>query len=411
MDNGQKKRIQTLIDKGFYHKPNFVKRVCKYCGKTYEYDCDNKRNTQYVSYGYCSDKCYSDSGEKIISKMRTTLINGNIPFNEDNIKEMYSIYMSKQSKSCADKWRSTMEKKYGFDYASKRSSEGWKNYKKRFLINNNIIKEEEYNNLTEEEADKIFIDNFNSVSKHGEHVKKGRKSKYGADYKKSYQNGLIKAIHNLMEKKYGKEYIEKLSEEEFQKLYDECSNIINSKKKVKDTLLWKKRTLKNHGHSSEYLENCSKSEIEKLYSEYLSKRMKTLVPTLKNGYKHTEKGWFSFKKWEKFFFRSSWEKHVCETLEENSDIIDDVKVPEPIYYELSGQTHAYFCDFEVVFKNGSELYIEVKPFRKISEVVNECKIKSAKEKYGDSFMVASEYEIFSNQLSNILKDYGKNKVN
>jgi len=407
MNESQKKRIQKLIEMGLYHEPKIIKGVCKLCGKEYEYDENNKVVRQYFTNGFCCNKCYQDSGLKLINKIKTTLTNANMPFNDENILEVFSEYQSNRTKKCADTWRKTMVEKYGTDYATKRGKMGWDGHKKKFLIENNIISEDDFSKLSEEEIDDLFISNFNKITKHGEHVVNGRKSKYGEDYKKSFQDALVKSVTNLMEKKYGKEYLDGLSDSEYQEVYNECSTEINSKKVVKDRIEWKKSTLLNHGFDKDSLDKCSSDEIEKFYSEYLSKRKTKLVCSEKNGYKHSEKGWYNFDKWDKFFYRSSWEKRLCEELDANCDLIENVMVPEPIYYKLNGVTHAYFCDFEILFKNGFRLFIEVKPEGKLKELVNECKINAAKEKWGDSFIVATEHEIFSSDLKNLLMKYGK----
>ena len=408
MNDSQKKRIQTLIEKGLYHKPKIVKNTCKWCGKEYEYDEDSKIVRQYFTNGFCCNKCYQDSGLKLINKFKTSLKNANIPFTEDNLIEVFSKYQSDQTKKCANTWRKTMIDKYGVDYASKRSKIIWDTYKKNFLIENQIISEEEYLKSSENEINDLFIKNFNKITKHGEHVINGRIKKHGDSYKKSFQDALVKAVTNLIEKKYDKEFLNGLTDSEFQELYNECASEINSKKTVKNRIKWEKNTLINHGFDEELLNNCSNEEIKKFYSEYISKRMKKLNCSTENGYKHSKKGWFIFSKWDKFFYRSSWEEKLCEELENNKNIIEDVKVPEPIYYEYNGTTHAYFCDFEIVFKNGFTLYVEVKPKRKTTEAVNECKINAAKEKWNDSFIVATENEIFSSNLKEILTEYGKN---
>lgn len=411
MNKSQIKRINTLIDKGVYHAPHFVTKVCKQCGKEYKYDDAAKKISQYFTYGFCCNECYKNSGEKLINKCKTTLRNANIPFTDDNFSEVFSIYQSNRTKACVEKWRNTMKNKYGIDYASKRGKNGWERHKKTFLIDNGIVSEEEYSELSEERINEIFLEKFNSLTKHGENVINGRKAKYGNNYKKSYQEGFIKGVTNLMKKEYGDEIIEKLSDIDYQNAYNKCASVINSKKGRKNLLEWKKSTLIHHGCSKEYIMTCDEKEIERLYSEYLSKRMVNLIDSTKSGYKHTEKGWFYFKNWNKFFFRSSWEKHVCEILEKLNYLIEDVKVPEPIYYKLNGITHAYFCDFKIIYKNGNILHIEVKPERKKKEKINECKIKSAIEMWGKTFIVATENEIFSNNLYNILVNYGRNKIN
>ncbi|MBO6271514.1 hypothetical protein J6O48_01900 [bacterium] len=51
------------------------------------------------------------------------------------------------------------------------------------MINNNIVTEEQYENLTDTEINDMFKDNFNNITKHGELIKKGRLNKYNNDEK------------------------------------------------------------------------------------------------------------------------------------------------------------------------------------------------------------------------------------
>lgn len=414
MTNSQKKRIETLRKKGIYHTPKIESFICRKCGKKFEYDTQRKNVQKYFSNGFCSNKCYSESGQKKIDKMKQTLINNEIAFADtDDAIEKYSIFQSNLNKSCADKWRKTMVEKYGKNYASDRSKIGWENSKKEFLLKHNLISSEELKNLTQHDIDTLFKENFNEITKRGEQIKAGRLKKYNNDYeeyKASYRRALVKRIVLYMEKQYGKDYIEKLNDDEYKTLFDESRNYLMVTKKMgpkdKEILLkWKRSHLINHGMDKTTVLALSDDEVNEHYRTYVINRTKFLPNSTKNGYQHTKKGWFKFRKWNDFFYRSSWEEHVCNILDGLGGIIDNVSTPEPIQYVFDNKCHNYFSDFKITFNNGKELYIEVKPNRKVVTPINEAKFKYAREVLNEKFMIATENEIFSDELKNKLFQY------
>ena len=418
---GNKKRVELLRSQGKYHYPEFIKNTCKLCGKQYEYDIKSTlRIPNYYKKGYCSNKCYQDSGEKILDKMRTSLINANILFDTNDIndiKQKYSIYQSNQTKRCVNKWKQSNIEKYGSNFAKKRSKRGWKTARKNFLLQNNLVTETEYNQLTEDQIQQIYIKNFNSITNRGESIKNGRLAKYDNNielYKKSYKDALYKTVKNYLNEQYGEDYINNLNDNEYQELFNEgytyCMSIRKKGKKSKKYLInWKKSHLINSGISEDIINELSDDEVNKKYSEYISLRLNKLSDTIHNGYKHTKKGWYKFKKYKQFFYRSSWELKVCELLDNKfSNIIKDILSPEPIQYILNDQIHTYFCDFKIIFNNNKELYIEVKPFSKLHTEINEAKFISAKDKWKNNFIIVTENEIFSDQLEkNILNFYNE----
>lgn len=411
-----KKRIETLRKNGKYHTPCYSECTCKLCGNQYTYDTKSKIIQKYFDKGYCSNECYQKSGEKKIDKMRTELLNLGIECGDNNdVMMKYSDYKSEKTKKCADKWRETHIKKYGKDFASSRSKLSWITHIKNFLINNSIVTEDEYNNLTDDEIHNLFIDNFNPITSHGDLIKKGRMEKYGNDlseYKKSYVIGIRNGVINLMEKEIGKEYLDSIDSDTYQELFDEyyvyyVSERRKGKKSHEELIKWKKSHLINNGFSKEMVKEMSDEEISLKYGEYISIRRKKLSESVLNGYKNTKKGWFTFKKFGDFFYRSSWEERVCQELDDLGDEISDVSTPEPITYVLDGKIHTYFSDFKITFKNGVIIYTEVKPYKKIDEKVNKIKIERGKETWGNNFHVLTENEIFSGELKNIILDFSK----
>lgn len=399
-------------------KLDIVEKKCKLCHADFTVDQAKSHQTQYHQYGYCSNNCYAKSGEKQLQRRKTTLINHGILFDENDlndINEKYSLYCSEKTKSCVSKWKQTHIERYGSNFAQTRAYKGWETNRKQFLINNNIVTEEQYKNLTDTEINDMFKDNFNNITKHGELIKKGRLNKYNNDeklYKQSYIDGIRHAIENYIKSVYTEDYLNKLSEDEYQEIYNESykyyvSTRKKGKKSEQELLEWKKAHLINLGFDKNFLDTLSVSDINKKYSEYISGRISKLSETLYNGYKHTKKGWYEFKKFKPLFYRSSWELKVCELLDTKfSSIIINIETPEPIPYILNEQRHSYFCDFKITFNNNKILYIEVKPLHKMVTDMNRAKLKEAKLVWGKNFMVATENEIFSNELEkNILKYY------
>lgn len=79
-------------------------------------------------------------------------------------------------------------------------------------------------------------------------------------------------------------------------------------------------------------------------------------------HKNHKSGYYDSKKMtRKMFYRSSWEKIVCEYLENNSNVTSFNIEPYVIEYSKHGETKYTRIDFEVSYKDGRKIIIEVKP--------------------------------------------------
>ena len=410
--NGQIKRIKKLIEKNKYHEPIFQTFKCKYCGKEFTYDVRAKRITQYYLNNYCSSKCYKESGALEVSKRITTLKNKGYSFDETNIEEVnekYTEYMSERTKKSYSKWKDTIVKRYGLDFAQKRAKNSKNVYRLKFIKENKLHDNPE--SLSQEELDTLFLDNFNKITNHGEKILLGLLKKHNNDKNEVHlikANSIVTHIKNLLNKDFGEERINKMSEEEYKSLYDEYYQIyITSTRKGKKTKeeirAWKEKHLINNGYNKNDLFSLTDEKIDNLYTEYLSNRFVKLNNNIYVGYKHTQKGWYEFKNGNKpFFYRSSWEKKVCGVLDEMLlDYVQTITEPESITYVLDDVVHHYYADFKIEFKNGKILYIEVKPLSKLNDKINIAKFESANRNF-ENFIILTENEIFGSDLKKIL---------
>lgn len=409
---GQKKRVEALIKKGLYHKPEIVNGKCIFCGKDYEYDKFAKPKRLYPSLGYCSGECFTKSGRKHIEIMKTILDRKEITYdanNLDDIKEKYKQYKSKQTKESYGKWIRTNIERNGEDFAEKRSYRGWLNQRKRFIIDNNIMCEEEFDKLSEEEKQNLFLEHFNKITKRGDLIKAKRLEKCGGDiekYKQGYKDALVKQITNKMEEEYGYD-LSKLTEEEYKNAYDKVYNDCQYRKAHAPfkEIRRKKTYLINRGVSREKISNMTDDEIKELYSEYYSKYTDfgNRVGNASYFGNNTQKGVFYSSYGFKYFYRSSWEKKVCETLESliNKSFVQIFGLAEKIPYICDDKVRHYYVDFKITFSDGNLLYAEVKPKRFINDRVNQIKFEAAIKEF-KNFIILTEDEIFGGKLEEII---------
>ena len=144
-------------------------------------------------------------------------------------------------------------------------------------------------------------------------------------------------------------------------------------------------------------------EIEHKYSEYLSNRLNKLIDSTKNGYKKTLKGWYIFKNVNKsIFYRSSWELKVLENIDDMILTKDIIRVNEPksIIYFYEYNRH-YYPDIEIEFNNNKIIIFEIKPYRKLNDILNIKKFEEAYKQI-ENFVILTENEIFSDELKNII---------
>lgn len=268
---------------------------------------------------------------------------------------------------------------------------------KNFLTLHGISHE----NLNDEQLIEIWKKEHREKSGHIQKIRSGRLEKYGSAeaIKAADKRRIVKASC----KRLGIPYHEDFSEDEIKSITREAfANF-----KVKDTTAWKLKHILKHRQidDASLLNN---ERIDELYSEYVSYRFKrSSIETDKNGYTRSEKGWYemSSQHFEKFFYRSSWEKKVFEALDYlvGMKAISYVCAPERIDYVLDGVRRYYYPDAAFVRLDGENIVLEVKPSRKVDEPGNVVKIHAAKNKLGKNFHVLTEAEIFGNELLEILE--------
>lgn len=406
---GQEKRIKKLQEKGLYHVPKIEKFICKHCGNEYEYDVNIKRyQNKYLQSGYCSSKCYSESGEKQKEKIKTELINAGYNItNEmsiDEIKILYKEFYSLRykNKNIKEKWHKSVIDNNGKDSFVKAGVKGYKNFKIKFIKEHELA--DDVLLLSENEINEIFKNNYNKITNIGELIKSKRLEKYNNDYelyKKSYIDGLEKTFINKAIKDNIK--IDNLSDEELQEVISKYkkeyskSVSLRLKNNVKN---WKLAHLKNANIiECEILDD---ETINNLYHDYLVNRIQKLQNVETNGYKRTKKGWYKFINISsELFYRSSWELETYKVLDDLYEYIKNVSMPEGIEYYYDNVIHKYFADIKVETLSGKIIYIEIKPERKINDAVNVCKFDAARKKF-DNFYILTENEIFNKNFKNIL---------
>lgn len=83
-------------------------------------------------------------------------------------------------------------------------------------------------------------------------------------------------------------------------------------------------------------------------------------------------------------YRSSWESYVMKWLDNNPDVLkwnsEDCIIP--YFSTADGKNRRYFMDFWVKFKNGSEFFLEVKPYKETQPPVKPKRLTSkSKNRY------------------------------
>lgn len=329
-------------------------------------------------------------------KFKKNYILGKLPnenvenMNIDEINLLFHKLKSESVKKSQKKRKETINKK-GANEWSRMVQKGIRTRKINFLINNNIV--DNIEKLSENEIDILFNKYFNKITNHGKKIKDGRKSKYGDNYKKSFQEGHKKAFINYCNKMQWD-----LTPENYDELYKKfCDRLTHDVKK------WKKSHLKNR--NIVFNEN----NFEQKYAEYVRDRFTKLPDSKKIGYKRTKKGWFKLYDNSAFFYRSSWELKVLKELNElyRENKIEYIKVPERIMYYINNYRHYYFPDIEYKVHNCDRKILEIKPNKKLDENINKNKVSIARKKHGKNFLVLTEYEIFVENLKNNLLEYGR----
>ena len=95
---------------------------------------------------------------------------------------------------------------------------------------------------------------------------------------------------------------------------------------------------------------------------------------------------------------SSWEKQVAEALDHSDKVKiffkDNIKIP----YKFGGKDHLFFVDFQVIFKTGKTIMIEVKAEKLVKDDRTKAKLVVL-------------YEFSKKQNYDVLILTGKNKLN
>lgn len=254
--------------------------------------------------------------------------------------------------------------------------------------------------LSDEDALKLWEQEFRARAEHSEKIKAGRIKKHGSfeSLRRADQERTVKASCTIL----GLEYREDFSSEEKKTIT--CDAYKNFR--VKDKLSWKLKHLLKQGIVDQ-TNDLTHDKIEKLYSGYVSDRFsRSSIETDKNGYTRSEKGWYLMTNQAdgKFFYRSSWEKKVFEALDHlvGTGEIQSVFTPDRVQYELDGVKRHYYPDAAFVNRAGSKVVLEIKPARKVDDNCNAVKMAFARDKIGSNFHVLTEHEIFHSDLIKIL---------
>ena len=178
-----------------------MKKICKYCGKEYEYEKSQKNwiNENYkITYSpknFCCFECGHNFRKQNI--------------NNTCLEKYGSLYPS-QSKGWGDKRRNTFQKKYGSIYYNnpkKKKQTNLEKYGKEYYSQT-----EEYKNKYKQTCLKKYgVDNPNKVQKTKDKIKQTNIEKYGVEY--IWQIEEIKEKRaNTIKEKYGVDYYSQTEE-------------------------------------------------------------------------------------------------------------------------------------------------------------------------------------------------------
>lgn len=181
--------------------------------------------------------------------------------------------------------------------------------------------------------------------------------------KEQYANG---RIHPWSGKHHSKETKEKISE----------TRIKNGKSAGENNPMFGKR------HSKETREKISKTRSQKIVNgEYNGWFLKGKI--------------FSEKMNKEIVFRSSWERNFIKELDNDPEVVSFIFEPFSVqYYDTTEERNRHYIpDFLVVYKNGSNIVVEIKPSYYLDAQVNKDKFKAMQEhckKTGMLFEVKTE---------------------
>lgn len=327
--------------------------------------------------------------ERYKKYLKTILINNgyaieNISY--DEMKKIYHDIKSEITKRAYDKWLQSCLKRN--DSFSSRAKMSYTARAIKFLQINNMS----YDHLSDIELTSLGWHLMNDKAEHGKKIKKGIHAKH-ADIEQEYR----RRFYLCVAKHFNKQ-IDEITKSDISYYVKYIRKLY-----IKDTIEWKrKHVIKAFNVNPDSIE-----EIEKLYSLYLSQRFKRASLECKtNGWSRTQKDWYSFKNCKlNFFYRSSWEKVVCELLDDllEHNLILDVFIPEYIEYYFDNKLRRYYPDIGVITNNDKKIIFEIKPKEHTLLALNQAKFMYAKQTYNDLFIILTEDEIFNaDRLKEIL---------
>lgn len=391
-------------------------KVCKLCKNNYDKD-----SSLFVHrYGYCTTECfrtYRKSNDYKYMCMKTYIkkrgVNNIDTLSDEKIKSIFHKLKSDDVKLSQPKRVNTIKKIYGENAFKDITKRGNSNKKLKFLKDNNLYKE----NMNVETINKLYKQNFNKISLHGNKIKDGRLKKYGTkeNVKLACSESIKKSLICQVEKHFSINYND-FTQENFDVYCKKYRQHIH-KKTPELVLNWKQNHLikfYNNGFSEEQILLMDSIAVDRMYSEYLSDRMNKLGESLYNGWKNTKNGFYKFNNGITIFYRSSWELEFFKKID-NIDSIVNIKLPPSYrYMDKNDIYRRYFPDIQFEY-NGIIYIIEIKPFSKVldnfhkfSEILCDTKIE---------FRIITEYDIFFDKDNddkmfwNNLKYVLKNKVN
>lgn len=404
---GRQKRFQTLVDVGRYKIKDLSKvgtiQICENCKNEFIFKyCASHRN------GFCSKPCSLLNPKTKYKRKISFLKNKNIDISQKSEMEIDEIFHKEYSdfvKISQPQRNATIYAK-GSDEYIRMGILANKRRKRNFLIKNNIRSKDEIEVLDDDAISKLFLENFNTITKHGEKIENACRAIYSDEEIKTYkQQGKKTQILNIANEQLNCKY--DLFEDIPLDIKQICEKIRADATFRKNGIIgWKKNHLINLGYNE--CELASEKNINDLYSGYISKRM-NLRDDASAGWKHTKKGFYVFKNInKKIFFRSSWEEVVFKIIDDLCflGLVQDVYSPMRIEYVLDDVIRHYYPDIELILYDNTVLTIEIKPKNRIYDIVNIAKFKAA-IKYFKNFIILTEDEIFHEKIyETILKGKG-----
>lgn len=316
--------------------------------------------------------------EKYKKYLKTIVSNNGFDVTNLTYEDMLSIYhkiKSNMTKKAHDKWLKSCQARD--DTFSSRTKAVYVKKAIDFLNENKIE-----NTFSIDDLSKLGWSLQFDIKNHSQKIKNGIRKKYG-NVRQEYARRFYSRVA-----KFNNKSIDDLTK------IDITNFLLMQKFYNHNVLEWKRK------HVVKFLQITPQDddEIEKYYGLYLSRRYSRASLECKtNGWKNTQKDWYHFNKIKlDFFYRSSWEKTICELFDElllTKEILS-VFIPESITFIFENAERRYFPDIGIIDKNGKRKIFEVKPFSQVQWPINEAKFYYANKLLGDNFKILTENEIF-----------------